>query len=87
MNGNAWGCPVGPPVTGSYITPSVNIFHKNLFNRYKNLIFILFMLREIFFWSQNTTAGGFQYSNGAETGFKIMPATQPVSVTNSLFSF
>jgi len=26
VNGNAWGCPVGPPVTGSYITPSVNIF-------------------------------------------------------------
>ncbi|KAG7620907.1 CheY-like superfamily [Arabidopsis suecica] len=47
VNGNAWGCPVGPPVTGSYITPS------------------------------NTTGGGFQYPNGAETGFKIMPASQP----------
>ncbi|EOA16386.1 hypothetical protein CARUB_v10004540mg [Capsella rubella] len=47
VNGNAWGCPVGPPVNGSYYTPP------------------------------NITAGGFQYTNGVETAFKLMPATQP----------
>ncbi|XP_010434586.1 PREDICTED: two-component response regulator-like APRR2 isoform X1 [Camelina sativa] len=46
VNGNAWGCPVGQPITGSYYTP-------------------------------NITAGGYQYTNGVETGFKMMPATQP----------
>lgn len=79
MNGNAWGCPVGPAVTGQFNTPLVNISTILYFLQYFFICFF-FLLKLLFRFWQYTTGGGFQYLAGAETGFKLMPATQPVSV-------